>query len=146
MAMFKKGDRVQYYGPERRIYRKCGTVFRVDIIKGEPFLTVDMDNGEEWGADEGSWEKAYNSSNPVVANALESARAVNADFTGVRRELERNLLEMERIAKEYGHLATRDRKIKADVDRLTAAKASPDERKALDALRREIFAASRFRD
>lgn len=67
MAMFRKGDRVQYYGPDGRAYPEQGTVLSVKTVKGE-------------------------------------------------------------------------------VDRLAAAKAMPDERKRLDALRREIFAASRFRN
>lgn len=147
MAMFRKGDRVQYYGPDGRAYPEQGTVLSVKTVKGEVLLTVQMDGGKRRSdSPEDLWEKAWNSSNPVVANALGVARAVNADFIDVRRELERNLLEMERIAKEYGHLAARDRKVKSEVDRLAAAKAMPDERKRLDALRREIFAASRFRD
>ena len=88
------------------------------------------------------------SKNPTVANAMEaakSAKAVNADFHDARRELERLLLEMERIAKEHGHLATRARRVREAVERMAASGAMPDEKRALDGLRRQILMASPFR-
>lgn len=121
MAMSKEGDRVQYCGPDGRKRRS--------------------DSPEDL------WEESWNSSNPVVANALGAARAANAVFVGdAVRALERNLLEMERVNKEYFHLRARDRRVKDEVDRIVVAKATPDERKRLDALRRKIFAASMFND
>lgn len=140
MARFKKGDRVRYYG------RRGGKVASVDMVKGLPFVTVDLDDGEEWGAPEKDWSLAFNSSNQTVANAVEAVRAVNADYYDVKKNLEQMLLEMERIDKEYWHLSTRDKKVKDAVDRLTANGTTPEERRVLDGLRKRIFAASRFRN
>lgn len=148
MAMFKEGDRVQYCGPDGRAYPEKGTVLSVKTVKGDVLLTVQMDGGKRRSdSPEDLWEEAWNSSNPVVANALGAARAANAVFVGdAVRALERNLLEMERVNKEYFHLKARDRRVKDEVDRIVVAKATPDERKRLDALRRAIFAASMFDD
>lgn len=55
MAKFKVGDKVAYYGKEPAIYRQRGTVSDVSQIRGETFVTVDLDNGEEWGAPEKDW-------------------------------------------------------------------------------------------
>jgi hypothetical protein len=55
MAKFKVGDRVAYYGKDPAIYRKRGTVSDVSQIRGETFVTVDLDDGEEWGAPEKDW-------------------------------------------------------------------------------------------
>ena len=55
MAKFKVGDKVAYYGKESAIYRQRGTVSDVSQIRGETFVTVDLDNGEEWGAPEKDW-------------------------------------------------------------------------------------------
>lgn len=145
MARFKKGDRVRYYGPERKLYRRSGKVVGVDMVKGSPFVTVDLDDGEEWGAPEKDWSIAFNSSNPAVANAVEAARAVNADFYDVKRGLEKQLLEMERVHKEYWHLHSRAKKVMQAVELMVASGTTSDERRVLDGLRRQIFMVSPFK-
>jgi small-conductance mechanosensitive channel len=67
MAKFKVGDRVAYYGKDPAIYRKRGTVSDVSQIRGETFVTVDLDDGEEWGAPEKDW-------------SFMNSRACNAKF------------------------------------------------------------------
>lgn len=68
-AKFKVGDRVAYYGKEPAIYRLRGKVSDVSRIRGETFVTVDLDNGEEWGAPEKDW---------AFMNAARNATARNA--------------------------------------------------------------------
>ena len=69
-AKFKVGDRVKYKGYHPKIRGKSGTVSFVGIPGDDPtYLTVDMDNGEEWGAPEKDW-------------VLSNARACNAIKVG----------------------------------------------------------------
>lgn len=69
-AKFKVGDRVKYKGNHPKIRGKSGTVSFVGIPGDDPtYLTVDMDNGEEWGAPEKDW-------------VLSNARACNAIKVG----------------------------------------------------------------
>lgn len=96
-AKFKVGDRVAYYGKESALYRLRGKVSDVSRIRGETFVTVDLDNGEEWGAPEKDWgllnSRACNSvrsRNAVVAKALNAcARNASPEYGKIEDALTR---------------------------------------------------------
>jgi hypothetical protein len=110
MAKFKVGDRVAYYGKDPAIYRKRGRVSDVSQIRGETFVTVDLDDGEEWGAPEKDWTFMNSracSTNAVVAKALNACgTARNAespeDYDGnmhqvislIAHDLEKTVLQL----------------------------------------------------
>ena len=70
MAKFKVGDRVAYYGKDPAIYRKRGKVSDVSQIRGETFVTVDLDDGEEWGAPEKDWSFMNSCARNAVARRV----------------------------------------------------------------------------
>lgn len=120
-AKFRVGDRVAYYGKESAIYRYRGKVSDVSQIRGETFVTVDLENGEEWGAPEKDWM------------LLKSAR--NADTPEGRRFIERAKSLM-RGARDTSDLAAvRDRMVRE----LHGSAAISDDEK--DALEGELFHA-----
>jgi len=77
-AKFKVGDRVVYYGKEPAIYRQRGKVSDVSRIRGETFVTVDLDSGEEWGAPEKDW---------AFMNAARNAKFKVGDKVKVGRDV-----------------------------------------------------------